>query len=231
VTMKIAAQLLNIMHSYMKELEEEEDEEKDLPSKPDTNASIKELPQLVQAFLGCSEAVIAKLSVPEKKTIKAQNRQNYEALGPLRLSILEALTALTEPGFPVVVRKLLDTDLLTVMWKELVVGLELSTFCHRYADKLTQNLLLSVGAVSQVNCLKKLELPHQLITAERETNTHPCTPFLHLTGRFLQLIEETNEPVAEYIRGVPGWTEHCVVLDAEKKKARGTCLRKKFGNR
>lgn len=67
--------------------------------------------------------------------------------------------------------------------------------------------------------------------AAKGNATHPRTPYLHQTARFIQLLGETNEQsvactlqnlpclrVTTYLKGISGWKEYEAILDEEKKR-------------
>eukprot|EP01126_Amoeba_proteus_P044341 TRINITY_DN4923_c0_g1_i6.p1 TRINITY_DN4923_c0_g1~~TRINITY_DN4923_c0_g1_i6.p1 ORF type:complete len:574 (+),score=137.63 TRINITY_DN4923_c0_g1_i6:15-1736(+) len=226
--MRVAHQLLRSIHNYMKEPDEDEDEEGDVEPKipkPEANAPFAELPFIVQELTYHFEKFQEILFKPSPLVIHAQNNKTFEAFGYHRLCILENIDAMVEPGFTTIARKVIDSKILDICWN-FVFKFEVNTFCHRNVDKITEKVLELVGGETQINLLKRLDLVGKLINGERLNSEEmakgaprsPCLPYLHQTGRMLQLMGEINDRVLSFIQSCPGWTEYSQMLDEEKKR-------------
>jgi len=233
---KVLSKILYLLTSWMKEPEQEEDEEEEprankLP-KPDVSAPLNKLPAIIQEVTKYITKFSSWLSKPPgTKKIQDQSGRSIEAFGPLRIQILETVNGLLEPGYTSVAYAIIETDFLDKCW-DIMFQFDTNPFCHRYVEGITTLCLEMIGGDSQLKVFKNTKIIDKIINAETNVGKgHKSLniPYLHGVGRMIQLIASTNEKVRPVIEETTGWTDYSGLLDAEKKKLDELCSAKNIG--
>lgn len=235
---KVLSKLLLILTNWIKEPEQEDDEEDETPKtaklpKPDSKAALTKLPAIVQEVTKHLSKFSTWLSKPPgTKKIQDQSGRSIEAFGSFRVQVLEVVSAVLEPGFTSVVGAVVETDFLEKLWEAMFL-FDTNPFCHRYVERIT-NFCLEVSAgETQSKVLKKTKLIEKIIAAETAATTekHKALniPYLHGVGRMVQHVATTNAAVKPTIEGTTGWVDYSTALDVEKKKLDELCSAKNIG--
>jgi len=234
---KILTKLLSILTNWMKEPEQEEDEEEGgnesqsprLP-KPELSTALNKLPAIIQEIAKHIAKFSSWLSKPPlTKKIQDQSGRLIEAFGPFRIQILELVNGMLEPGFKSAASSIVETDFLDKCW-DIMFTYDTNTFCHRYVEKITSSCLEMTTADSQIKILKNTKLVEKIIVAEGNKDTHKSLniPYLHGVGRVVQSVT-SNEKVKSLVEAASGWTDYSTALDVEKKKLEELCSAKNIG--